>query len=151
MSGFFTTMLWRKRGLRKLIAHRSKRILLPLVVGWFAVWPALIAVGMVGANGQTNVWDAAANGRADEVERYLDSGGDIEASFDLPGVPGSGATALHLAVAGGHEEVTKLLLGNGADVNSIAADTNRGTPLHWAVRAQRFETVKILVEVGYVG
>ncbi|MBC8872957.1 MAG: acyltransferase family protein [Planctomycetes bacterium] len=148
MSGFFTTMLWRKRGLRKLIAHRAKRILLPLVVCWFAVWPALIVVGIVGANGQANIWDAAANGKADEVERYLASGGDSEARFDLPGIPGSGATPLHLAVAGGHEEVTKLLLEHGANVNSIAKDRDRGTPLHWAVRAQRLESVEILVEAG---
>ncbi len=148
MSGFFTSMLWRKRGLWKLIAHRAKRILLPLVVGWCAVWPALIVVGMFGANGQTNVWDAAAKGRADEVRRYLAAGGDVEATFVLPGIPGSGGTPLHLAVAGGHEEVAKLLLENGANVNSIAEDRNRGTPLHWAVRAQRLESVKILVEAG---
>ena len=32
ISGFFTAMLWRKRGLRNLLKHRAKRILLPLAV-----------------------------------------------------------------------------------------------------------------------
>lgn len=148
MSGFFTAMLWRKRGLRKLIAHRAKRILLPLVVGWFVVWPALIVVGMVGSQGQPNVWNAAATGNVEEIERYLASDGDIEATFYLPGVPGSGATPLHLAVMGGHEEAAKLLLERGANVNAIAEDSNRGTPLHWAVRGKNIELVKVLVEEG---
>jgi len=148
MSGFFTAMLWRKRGLGKLIAHRVKRILLPLVVAWFVVWPSLILVGILASGGQSNIWDAAAKGKTDQVERYLAAGGDTEARFSLPGVPGSGATPLHIAAAYGHDDVMKLLLENGANVNSIAEDAERGTPLHWAVRTQRLETVKILVEAG---
>ena len=33
LSGFFTAMLWKRRGLGGLLIHRVKRILLPLVVG----------------------------------------------------------------------------------------------------------------------
>jgi fucose 4-O-acetylase-like acetyltransferase len=32
ISGVFTAMLWRNRGLRNLLKHRAKRILLPMVV-----------------------------------------------------------------------------------------------------------------------
>ena len=39
LSGFFTAMLWRKRGLRGLIAQRLKRIALPLAIGAFTVIP----------------------------------------------------------------------------------------------------------------
>ncbi len=95
-----------------------------------------------------NAWESSPKGGADEVERYLASGGDTEARFNLPGVPGSGATPLHLAAAYGHDDVMKPLLENGANVNSIAEDENRGTPLHWAVGAGKLECVKILVEAG---
>ncbi|MDG1896716.1 MAG: acyltransferase family protein, partial [Fuerstiella sp.] len=32
VSGFFTAMLWKKRGLRALLVHRFKRIFLPMVL-----------------------------------------------------------------------------------------------------------------------
>lgn len=41
LSGFFTAMLWRRRGLGALIAHRAKRILLPLVLGAVILVPAI--------------------------------------------------------------------------------------------------------------
>ena len=39
LSGFFTAMLWQRRGLRQLAAHRLKRIALPLAIGAFTVIP----------------------------------------------------------------------------------------------------------------
>ena len=46
LSGFFTAMLWKRRGLGGLLIHRVKRILLPLVVGMFTIipltWAAII-------------------------------------------------------------------------------------------------------------
>ena len=33
LSGFFTAMLWERRGLRQLALHRAKRIALPLAWG----------------------------------------------------------------------------------------------------------------------
>ena len=39
LSGFFTAMLWGKRGPRALAVHRLKRIVVPLVVGMFTVVP----------------------------------------------------------------------------------------------------------------
>ena len=44
ISGFFTAMLWRKRGLKALLKHRAKRILLPLVIFLPLIWLALIFV-----------------------------------------------------------------------------------------------------------
>ena len=46
LSGFFTAMLWQRRGLRQLGKHRLKRISLPLIIGCFTILPitALIAV-----------------------------------------------------------------------------------------------------------
>ena len=42
LSGFFTAMLWRRRGLRALGMHRLKRIALPLAVGAMTVIPVTV-------------------------------------------------------------------------------------------------------------
>ena len=39
LSGFFTAMLWQRRGLRSLIDHRMKRVGLPLLIGAFTIIP----------------------------------------------------------------------------------------------------------------
>ena len=41
ISGFFTAMLWRRRGLRALIVHRCKRVLLPCLVGVATIIPMI--------------------------------------------------------------------------------------------------------------
>ena len=41
LSGFFTTMLWRRRGLGSLVWHRVRRIGLPLALGMITVVPAI--------------------------------------------------------------------------------------------------------------
>ena len=41
MSGFFTAMMWRKRGPRGLIQHRFRRILLPLLLGVVTIVPIM--------------------------------------------------------------------------------------------------------------
>ena len=46
LSGFFTTMLWRRRGLGSLLRHRLRRIALPLLIGVFTVLPAVI-IGII--------------------------------------------------------------------------------------------------------
>jgi len=48
LSGFFTTMLWRRRGLGALVSHRLRRILLPLLVGTLILWPLHLAIGIWG-------------------------------------------------------------------------------------------------------
>ena len=40
MSGFFTAMLWRTRGLKSLLGHRFRRVFLPLAVGLVTIVPA---------------------------------------------------------------------------------------------------------------
>jgi len=44
LSGFFTAMLWRKRGLRALLLNRSKRILAPLAAGMVTIVPLMFAI-----------------------------------------------------------------------------------------------------------
>jgi ankyrin repeat protein len=53
--------------------------------------------------------DAVTKNDLDEVRRLLNNGADLNA--------GEGMTALMYAAQGGHFEVAKLLVENGADVN----------------------------------
>ena len=41
LSGFFSTMLWQSRGLRRMWRHRLERLGLPLLAGMFTVVPAI--------------------------------------------------------------------------------------------------------------
>ena len=73
LSGFFTTMLWRRRGLRFLIEHRLRRIGLPLLIGLFTVLPAVI-IGLLGGLVLSGVdlnnidLDKAATGYSEQLE-----------------------------------------------------------------------------------
>lgn len=41
LSGFFTTMLWRRRGLHALAMHRAKRVLVPLIIAALTIAPLM--------------------------------------------------------------------------------------------------------------
>ena len=45
MSGFFTALLWRRRGLGALLNHRLRRVALPLLIGMFTIVPLTSLVG----------------------------------------------------------------------------------------------------------
>ncbi len=47
LSGFFTTMLFRRRGLRALVRHRVRRVGLPLLASMLVILP-LVVVGILG-------------------------------------------------------------------------------------------------------
>ena len=51
VSGFFAAMLWRQRGMKEMLKHRAKRILLPLftlgAVMIIATWIAMITGGLL--------------------------------------------------------------------------------------------------------
>ena len=41
VSGFFTAMLWRQKGLKALLWHRCRRVLFPCLLGLVTVVPAM--------------------------------------------------------------------------------------------------------------
>ncbi|MHC5021817.1 MAG: acyltransferase family protein, partial [Planctomycetota bacterium] len=42
LSGFFTAMLWRRRGLAELLTHRARRVLLPFVLAMATIGPLML-------------------------------------------------------------------------------------------------------------
>ena len=155
ISGFFTAMLWRRRGLRALVAHRFKRILIPCLLclvtivplcNWSFSRPFSRAPGNASAESQPtimDIWTAAAAGDSQALQGYLDAGADIDAQQ-----PGNdfGPTPLSLATLYDRQETVSLLLDAGADAN--ATGKNGGTALHSAAFFGRVEIVRILLEHG---
>ena len=152
VSGFFTAMLWRKRGLNALIKHRAKRILLPCLLGLITIIPAMAWV-----SGHANQAPATVDGSAqkssptlvdairkndlDTIRSELKSGADANAQE-----PASGVTPLSWAALYGHAEAARLLVENGADLKGPNRDGAR--PLHAAAFLGRTEVVELLLEKG---
>ncbi len=151
LSGFFTAMLWRRRGLRALIAHRVQRILIPLVVALVIVWPCMIVVGML--SGPSKAWVAEKRGRTGSVWMAAKQG-DLKAlegwvfkdSLHLNERDAGGTTPLGWAALSGHADVVAWLLEQGADAEK--ANFEGSTPLHGAVFFGRDEVVRQLLQAG---
>lgn len=147
LSGFFTTMLWRRRGLSALVGHRLRRIALPLAIGMVTIVPAVnwsiewaIDNGVddyIDASG--DIWGAAFFGDARAVEGLLDRGVPVDAPNP------EGDTPLHVAAFVGDVDVATLLLDRGADPD---ARTPQGTPLEYAVYVGSADVADLLVERG---
>ena len=163
ISGFFTAMLWSNMGLRDLLKHRAKRILLPLVVMTPLMWLILIfCVFPVGkwkaetqktstqerrgsdqarkSNAEMTIWSAAQNGNTEAIKRHLQKGGDVNATGGemMPYPP------LIRAAMNGHTKAVQLLIQKGADVNAKAFDGM--TALTFAVFFGQTETTILLID-----
>jgi peptidoglycan/LPS O-acetylase OafA/YrhL len=157
LSGFFTALLWRRRGLRALLAHRWRRIVVPLLLELVTVvpathWVAALATRQANAPERQNpggttaaepdtLWRAAAAGRLERVEELLEAGANPDEQD-----PAFGATALTHAALFGRENVVNALLQRGAD--PMARNRGQGTALHAAAFLGRAEMVRRLLEAG---
>ena len=139
MSGFFTTLLWRKRGLTALLFHRFRRVFLPLLLGIVTIVPATSWIS--GRAMKDTIWSAAKNGQLDALERHLKNGADVDGADPL-----FGQTPLIWAALFDQIEVTDWLLHNEANVNGLS---NYGTtPVHIAAFLGRSEIAQRLIEHG---
>ncbi len=124
LSGFFTAMLWRKRGLSSLIKHRARRILLPLVIFTLTIVPLIIGtlVGIGAVEGTQraerekqqaveSLWLAAKYNDVDSLEKHLASAEDVNEP------DGEGFPALNWAALNGSTEAARMLIEAGADVD----------------------------------
>lgn len=85
----------------------------------------------------TAVMVAALNGRLDIVKKLVERGADLNLS---------GWTPLIYAATGGHDDVARYLLGEGAKID--AQSPNGTTALMMAVREGRFTTAELLIASG---
>ena len=154
MSGFFTAMLWRRRGLGALVRQRTMRVFLPLVLAWVTIIPAMNYVTEFVAESRVeesavaaevdperNVWLAAATNNAAMLVEQLALGADLDAQD-----PTFGVTPLVWAAMQGHDAATRELLRRGADVN--APNRDGSTPLHGAAFMGRASTIALLLDNG---
>jgi hypothetical protein len=150
ISGFFTAMLWRKRGLAALLRHRTKRILLPMVVFLVALIPISIVVfaTIEAIDEQVNVraspgdaenlWVAARDNDIASLKEFLETVEDIDA-----GDPQHQLPPLNWAALNGSTEAATLLIEEGADVNVRSGD--QSTPLSHAAFTRQAELVNLLL------
>jgi peptidoglycan/LPS O-acetylase OafA/YrhL len=149
LSGYFTAMLWRRRGVNRLVRHRLKRIALPLAIfvlpmGLVMTWSVEQAID-AGVSDYVDenedIWAAVFFGNENAVDRLLDRGVDI----DLQNFAEGGDTPLHVAAFTGDAEMADLLLERGAEVNFVAGS---GRPIDYAVFFGNVEVADVLVVAG---
>jgi len=153
LSGFFTMMLLRRRGLGGMLGHRAKRIALPLALGMVTIVPAMWGTfALVGSapdaraahraqESGTDVWSAAAEGDIDALRLHAFNGTDLDAQD-----PNFGTTPLAFATIYAHPRAVRVLLDAGADPNAVLRDG--GTPLHSAMFFGRDEIARMLLGAG---
>ena len=164
VSGFFTMMMWGKRGSAGLLVHRSKRIVLPFFVLGLLIFPMLNnmkaladwvgegreeRVAETGEDKETekpkyevpdDLGGAARQGDLDAIVKFLNKGADIDGRYDKDFTP------LHWAAAMGKAEAVNLLAEKGADLN--ARDQAQSTPVLVAAFLGRAECVRMLLAKG---
>lgn len=150
LSGFFTAMLWKQRGLKGMLSNRGKHILLPLLLSCITILPAMLgsilwAISHQAQSAQlpttTNIWSAAATGDIGLVRTL----GQDEALLNAQDAT-YGVTPLGWAAVTGKTEAAKTLLELGADPNALYRDHN--APLLTACFFGRTELARILIDHG---
>ena len=160
VSGFFTAMLWQKRGVQTMLRQRSVRILLPCLLGTVTIVPLDSYVGRWAASygkriaekKQTsetkkkpdNLYDAIRGSDFLTVKSFLDKRKkrvDIntpDPEFKMP--------PLHIAALYGKTKVAELLLKRGANVQQ--RDDGNRTALHSAAFLGRVGVATLLLDRG---
>ena len=155
VSGFFTAMMLLKKGSFAVSMHRTKRILIPLLLSVILLVPLMnnmtklnefkenfgkekSEISSKASIRGNSIWAAAKRNDIELLEKKISEGFDVNKKDYLQ------ATPLHWASAYGNTESIDLLLKNGADID--AGDGKNSTPLHWASFMARPDSVKLLID-----
>lgn len=142
MSGFFTAMLWRRRGLRPLVHHRFRRIFLPLLLGVVTLVPA---VDWISQKGFELGPGRAPSSQAEQAQPAQPAPTAPAEVSDEPD-PATGLTPLSLLAAQGNTSEVERLLAGGASAN--ARNRDGSTPLILAALFGHAEIAEQLIEAG---
>ena len=97
-----------------------------------------------GSPAADNIWIASGDGRVEDVEYFLKSGGFGGAPMDANAKDSSGYTSLHAAASYNHLDLMRMLVKEyGADPNVV--DHDGYTPLHVIETA---DAGRVLIELG---
>lgn len=162
LSGFFTAMLWQRRGLTGLLTQRTKRILIPLILACLTILPAMWLVTNWAISEQTaqiradaatpedaprpraptqDIWAVAAHADMEGLRAYPEGHEQLDAQDPLYGVTPLGWTALSDT-----PDATAYLLSVGANPSAQYKDLN--TPMHTACFFGRAEVAEHLLRAG---
>ena len=145
MSGFFTAMLWRKRGLAAVVKHRFRRIFLPLMTAAVMLVPAILwcaenVVRRFPGDPRTDISSAIAAGDTAAIRQHLANGVDVAAANQYANTP------LQEAVIHDNAEAVDLLVQAGAEVDQ--RNPFGFTALHMAAFAGHAEPAESLLRSG---
>ena len=169
VSGLFTAMLWKKRGLRALLVHRFKRIFLPMVLAMLTIIPVMSVVsGYVRSQPASESTATVTDGNADtekpseqsgpadldlsaavvmndlgSLNAYLQDGGDVDAK------DAHGSAAMHVACLFARADVAELLLNAGASLevtNNDGATPVQLLALDWGTTEYIAKLVQVPVD-----
>ncbi len=161
LSGFFTAMLWKRRGLTGLLSQRTKRILIPLLLGCLMIVPTMFAVSSWAMSQRSeqilesapkddaprerapspDIWTVAGYGDMEGLRAYTEGAPDLDAPDPMFGVTPLGWTAIKDT-----PEATAYLISIGADANAPYKDKNR--PMHTACFFGRADVAELLLGAG---
>lgn len=162
LSGFFTAMLWQRRGLAGLLTQRTKRILIPLAIAATTIIPTMWSVNSWAIRQQTqqiretsqaqeesttprapspDIWTVAAFGDMQGLRAFAPGEPNLDAQD-----PNFGVTPLGWTAIKNTPEATAYLIEIGANPNALYKDGN--TPLHTACFFGRADVAEHLIRAG---
>lgn len=149
LSGYFTALLWRQRGLKALLEHRAKRILVPCLLALLTIVPtyralvrrALQTAPTVVATKPESLAEAARRGDREQTVHLLKKGAELNTPD-----PSIGATPLAWAALRNDLALMRLLIAHGANVHQVSR--GNATPLHCAALLGNESTLRELLRHG---
>jgi uncharacterized protein len=125
-----------------LVSARTPEGASAVLLAMYCGHPELVSL-LEDCGGPLNAFEACAVGRRDRVAALLDRTPALLEGFSDDGYP-----ALGLAVFFGHDDVARLLIESGADVNAVSRNAQRVAPLHAAAARHNARMVGDLLGRG---